>query len=97
MFQLDGGGAEGSVLAQDADLPAGSVVRGRGGPRPHGQAPLVWNSLPLEVRLSASSSSFQSQLKTHLFRICLPMRFFAAVDVVCISMSNVNCMSVESE
>ena len=37
MFQLGGGGAEGSVLAQDADLPAGSVVRGRGGARTHGQ------------------------------------------------------------
>jgi hypothetical protein len=36
------------------------------------QAPLIWNSLPLEVRLSVSLSSFKTQLKTHLFRIAFP-------------------------
>ena len=31
------------------------------------QAPLVWNSLPLKIRLCSSLSSFKSQLKTYLF------------------------------
>src|SRR5207245_9640499 len=30
-------------------------------------APTVWNSLPLALRTSSSSTSFHSALKTHLF------------------------------
>ena len=32
-------------------------------------APLLWNSLPLEVRRSSSLSVFKSSVKTHLFNI----------------------------
>jgi len=33
----------------------------------HVAAPTIWNSLPLHLRFSPSSSSFRSALKTHLF------------------------------
>ena len=32
------------------------------------QAPCVWNSVPIQTRLSPSLTSFKSSLKTHLFR-----------------------------
>ena len=32
------------------------------------QAPCVWNSVPIQIRLSPSLTSFKSSLKTHLFR-----------------------------
>ena len=34
-------------------------------------APALWNSLPLEVRLSSSADEFKSRLKTYLFRAYL--------------------------
>ena len=35
-------------------------------------APTLWNSLPLSVRQSETSSSFCSSLKTHLFHLAFP-------------------------
>ena len=32
------------------------------------QGPVVWNSLPIDLKLSSSLSSFKSRLKTHLFK-----------------------------
>ena len=32
------------------------------------QGPVVWNSLPTDLKLSSSLSSFKSRLKTHLFK-----------------------------
>ena len=32
-------------------------------------APLLWNNIPLEIRLSPSPELFKSRLKTHLFKI----------------------------
>ena len=32
------------------------------------QVPCVWNSVPIQTRLSPSLTSFKSSLKTHLFR-----------------------------
>ena len=33
------------------------------------QGPLIWNSLPQNIRFSPSPSAFRSALKTHLFRL----------------------------
>ena len=32
------------------------------------QGPVVWNSLPIDLKLCSSLSSFKSRLKTHLFK-----------------------------
>ena len=32
------------------------------------QGPVVWNSLPIDLKFSSSLSSFKSRLKTHLFK-----------------------------
>lgn len=52
-------------------------------------APIVWNLLPLKIRISSSLSSSKSQLKTHFFLMNV------LSNLSRLAYCNVNCMLVE--
>ena len=43
------------------------------------QGPLIWNSLPYNIRHAPSVSSFKSRLKTHLFKQAFPSDYLSFV------------------